>query len=64
VNARKFLLGMKVIGGGRGNVGCLFVMSMVMATAMATTMIAMIDCHSFYDSNGTIAAIIYFSFYI
>ncbi len=39
-------------------------MSMVMVTAMATTTIAMIDCHSLYDSDGTIAAITYFSFYI
>jgi hypothetical protein len=39
-------------------------MSMVMVTVMATTTIAMIDRHLFYDSNGTIAAITYFSFYI
>jgi hypothetical protein len=32
--------------------------------AMATTMIAMINPCSFYQSNGTVAVIIYFSFYI
>jgi hypothetical protein len=39
-------------------------MSMVTVTAMATTMIAMINPHLFYDSNGTMVAIIYFSVYI
>ncbi len=63
-NARKNLLVAKAMGGGRGMVGCFFVMSMVMVTAMAMTTIAVIDCCLFYDSNGTIAAIICFSFYI
>jgi hypothetical protein len=61
-NARKNLMATKVMWGGRGKVGWFFVMSMVTVTAMATTRIAMIDCHSFYDSNGTIAAIIFFIF--
>jgi hypothetical protein len=39
-------------------------MSMVTVMAMAMTMTAMIDHCLFYDSNGTIAAIIYISFYI
>jgi hypothetical protein len=39
-------------------------MSIVMVTAMAMAMIAMIDHHLFCDSDGTIAAIVYFSFYI
>jgi hypothetical protein len=39
-------------------------MSMVTVTAMAMTTIAMIDCHLFYDSDGTIAAMMYFSIYI
>ncbi len=38
-------------------------MSMVKATAMATTTTAMIDCHLFHDSDGTKAVIIYFSFF-
>jgi hypothetical protein len=37
-------------------------MSMVTVTVMATTTIAMINHCLFYDCNGTIAAIIYFSF--
>ncbi len=37
-------------------------MSMVKVTAMATATIAMIDCCLFYDSDGTIAAIIFFLF--
>ncbi len=63
-NARKNLLAMKVMGGGREKVGQFFVMSMVTVMAMARTTIAMIDCCSFYDSNGTIAVIICFSFYV
>ncbi len=63
-NARNNLLATRVMGGGRGKVGCFFVMSMMTVTAMATTKIAMIDCRLFYDSDRTIAGIIYFSFYI
>ncbi len=63
-NATKNLLATKVMGGGRGKVGCFFVMSMVAVMAMATTTTVMIDHRLFYDSNGTIVAIIYFSFYI
>ncbi len=37
---------------------------MVMAMVMAMTMTAMIDCCLFHDSDGTVAAFIYFSFYI
>ncbi len=58
------LVGNKVMGGGRRKVGWFFVMSMVTVTAMATTAIAMIDHCSFYTSNGTIATILYYSFYI
>jgi hypothetical protein len=36
--------------------------AMVRARAMATATTAMIDRHSFHDSNGTIAAIIYILF--
>jgi hypothetical protein len=39
-------------------------MAMVMVTTMAMAMTAMIDCCLLHDSNGRIAAIIYFSFYI
>jgi hypothetical protein len=35
-----------------------------MVTVMATTMIAMINPCSFYQSNGTTAVTIYFYFYI
>ncbi len=63
-NARKNSLATKVMGGGRGNVGCFFVLSMATVMAMSTTMTTMIDHRLFYDSDGTIAAIIYFSFYI
>jgi hypothetical protein len=35
-------------------------MSMVTATAMTTTTTAMINHHLLHDSDGTIAAIIYF----
>jgi hypothetical protein len=55
-NTRFNLLATKVMGGGRRKVGWFFVMSMVMVTAMATTTIAIIDWHLFYDSNGTVAA--------
>jgi hypothetical protein len=63
-NARENLLATKVMGGGRAKVGWFFVMSMVTVTAMATTTIAMINPCLFYQSNGTMAVIIYFLFYI
>ncbi len=62
--ARENLLVTKVIGGRRTKVGLFFVMSMVTVAVMAMTMIAMINLCSFYQSNGTMAVIIYFSFYI
>ncbi len=63
-NARENLLATKVMGGGRAKVNYFFVMSMVMVTAMATTTIVMINPHLFYDSDGIMAVMIYFSFYI
>ncbi len=57
-------MGDKGNGRRKGNSGLIFVMAMVTGTAMATTTTAMIDHCSFHDSDGTIVAIIYFSFYI
>ena len=53
-------------GNGRreGKSGLIFIISMVTVKMMATTTIAMIDCCSFYDSNGTMAVIIYIFFHI
>ncbi len=39
-------------------------MSLVTVMAMTTTRIAMIDCHLFYDSNGTILVIMYIFLFI
>ncbi len=63
-NARENLLATKRMGGGKGLVGQFIVMVMVTAMAMAATTTAMIDWCSFHDSDGTIAAIMYFYFYI
>ncbi len=64
-NAKENLWAMKGMGGGRGTGHWFFAMAMVTVMAMVMAMAkAMIHCCSLYHSNETIAAIIYFPFYI